>query len=629
MDWAQFLKASQEQEYREEAIKTFKQAYEFAAQELAHKKRLSGESYFEHNARVAVILIQNRADPETVTAGLLHGLFYLREKIISLFGSEVWSLVIGGEEIKSIKSKNPHLEAEGLRKIILATLRDVRIVLIKLAAKINNLRTINPLPLEEQKRIAAEALEVYAPLASRLGADAMRVQLEDLAFRILHPQKYAEILNFLTQSQEQREKDIENAITLITKLCKGKVTILKIKGRPKHLYGMYKKMTQRGVKLHEQHDFLGVRIIVPEVKDCYIVLGLLHENLEPVEGRLKDYIANPKPNFYRSIHTGVLLPNGKLLEIQIRTPEMDELAEEGIAAHWRYKGIKSEQNFEKKVGWLREVLNLQKELEGKEFLEAAKIDVFGDEMYCYTPKGDVKELPKGAALLDFAYAVHEEVGNHAVGGRVNGLFVPLTHTLTSCDIVEVLTNKNQRPRRSWMKIVRSAKSRQKIRKSLKEHEKLAPLHYRALKTSIAEEQGVLVEAPEFSAALCTLAKCCWPLPGEAIVGFPTKRRIISIHSPECRAALKEEERWISVQWRQSFSQKIRFYVQAEERSGLLADLLHTIANSGFEVKEAKAKILDTRNAECSFLVIPRDLETVKEMIRRVRKVKGVKKIYFE
>ncbi|MEK6846049.1 MAG: TGS domain-containing protein, partial [Nanoarchaeota archaeon] len=340
-------------------------------------------------------------------------------------------------------------------------------------------------------------------------------------------------------------------------------------------YSIYKKMALRGVKLEDQYDLYGIRILVPEVKDCYALLGLLHENFEPLEGRLKDYITAPKPNFYRSIHTGLKLPNGKVIEIQIRTPEMDAFAEEGIAAHWKYKKVGSQEGFEKKVSWLREILNL-KDGGDKEFLEAAKVDVFGDNIFCYTPKGDAKELPKGATVLDFAYAVHEEVGNHAAGGRVNGKFVPLRKELGKGDVVEVVTNKSQRPRRSWLKIVRSPSARQKIRKFLREVEKLPDLHYRLPKILTSEEQSIMVDSAEYPTALCLMAKCCSPLPGEEIVGIVTKRKLISVHKKECREVQKEEERWIGVKWKETFNQKIRFFVRALERSGLLADLLHTI-----------------------------------------------------
>jgi len=630
MDVQSFLELCKKKGYEEKSIDKFKEAIAFAKEHLIDEKRLSGDNFFDHNLRVGVILVENRTEPEIVIAGILHGLLKdeNNEEIEKKFGSETIKLLEEIGALKELKLRHPTLGAEALRKILLTTLKDIRVVLIKLANKLDNIQTMGIFPPEEQKRLAEEVITFYAPLAYRLGVENLRVRLEDLALNTLKPRKYQEIQKFLEESREDREKNIENAISIIGDLVKNKVKIVKIKGRPKHIYSIYKKITKRGVKLHEQFDLLGIRIIVPEIKDCYNLLGLLHEKFEPVEERLKDYIANPKPNFYRSIHTGVKLLHGKIAEIQIRTPKMDEFAEEGLAAHWKYKSAGHDQLFEKKIAWLRGILDLQRGMENKEFLETVKVDIFGDKMYCYTPKGDVKELPSESTLLDFAFLVHEEVGSHAIGGRVNGKFVPIKKKLNPGDIVEILTNKKQRPRRSWIKIVTSAKARQKIRKSLKEFEKLPAIYFRSIKPAIREEQGVLVNSEEFPKAVCVLAKCCHAIPGEEIVGIPTKRRVISVHKDDCKFVLKEEKRWVSVNWRNEFNQKIKFYVVAEERSGLLADLLHTIARAGFEVKEAKAKLLGL-DEECSFLVIPRDLEHLQELIKRIRKVKGVKRIHFE
>ena len=630
MQEAKFLELLSERGYGGESLPLFKKALDFSRRYLINKKRVLGDTYFEHSLRVASTLAESKAAPEIVITGILHGtsLYCSENEIKELFGDEVALLVQEEERLKQIKPKGTKLEADDLRKILLTMLKDVRVVLIKLANKLDNLRTIHVLPPKEQKRIAEEVLEVYAPLAYRLGMEKIKIKLEDLAFKIVNPRKYSEIDKFLEESAEQREQDAKDAIGEISNILKDKVPVVRIKGRPKQIYSIYRKMTQRKVKISEQYDLLGVRIIVPEVKDCYTLLGLLHENFEPIEGKLKDYVANPKPNFYRSIHTAVWLPNKKKIEIQIRTPEMEEFAEEGLAAHWRYKGVKSDEFFEKKISWLRGVLDLQKD--NKELIETAKIDVFGDRIHCYTPKGDIKELPFSSTILDFAYLVHEEVGSTCVGGRVNGKFVPLRHQLKKGDVVEIITNKKQRPRRSWLKVVKSGRAKQKIRKSLREHEKgIAPFYYRLLKPVVKEELGILAESGSFPNAICTLAKCCRALPGESIVGLLTKRRVISVHKEDCRAALKEEERWIPVNWKDSFSQKIKFNVQAGERSGILADLLHTIVNTGFEVKEAKAKMLNKEAAECSFLVVPKNLEELKGLIERVRKVSGVRNIYFE
>ncbi len=625
-----FVLVCQSKDYNYKDINLFMKAINFVQEKLETKKRLSGNSFFEHNLNVGKILVDNGAAPEIVLAGLLHGLLDNEKEIQDKFGKEIFLLVEGVEEIKQIKHKNKKLEAEALKKIIFTTLKDVRVIILKLANKLDNLRSINALPQDQQKRIAQEVIDIYAPLAYRLGIEKIKVELEDLAFKIINPRKYQEIVNFLVESHEQRERNISTVVDLIkTVISKTKINLIKIKGRPKHIFSIYKKITKRGVNLKKQYDLLGIRIIVKEIKDCYSLLGLLHENFEPLEERLKDYIANPKPNLYRSIHTALKLSNGKVVEIQIRTPEMNEFAEEGVAAHWRYKGLRSEESFEKRVAWLKSILDLQKENESKDFLEATKIDVFGDKIYCYTPKGDLKELPLRATILDFAYTIHEEVGNHAVAGRINGKFSSLRKELNQGDVIEIITNKLQRPRRSWIKVVKSAKAKQKIRKSLKEFEKLPALHFHLLKPKIKEDQGVLVESADFPKAFCVLAKCCDPLPGEEIIGIMTKRKLISTHKNNCKMALREENRWIPVTWKDIFNQKIRFFVRAEERSGVLADLLHTIANAGFEVKEAKAKLIDLDHAECSFLVIPRDLDQLQELVNRVLKVKGVTKIYFE
>lgn len=613
--------------YDSDGIAIFRKALELSKKFLDHRKRLSGDSYFDRNIRVAEILVRNKVAPEIVTGGILHGILqYTSEEYIKKnFSEESLELIQGVDEIAQIKSRGPTLEAEAIRKILLTTLRDVRVIFIKLATKLDSLRTIDVFPEKEQREIANETLEVYAPLAYRLGMDKIRVLLEDESFKIINPRKYHEIVEYIEDSREQREMDILNTIKLIRGMAKSNVDIVRIKGRPKHVYSIYKKILQ-GKNLRQLFDLLGIRVIVPEVKDCYTLLGLLHEQFDPLANRLKDYISNPKPNFYRSLHTGVRLSNSKIAEIQIRTPEMDEFAEEGLAAHWRYKKVTSEDTFEKKISWLRSLLDRQKGK--KEFMEAVKVDIFGDKIYCYTPKGDVKELPKGAKILDFAFAVHEEIGCHTVGGRINGKFVPLKTEINVGDIVEVVTNKNQRPRRSWLKIVVSAKSKQKIRKSLREHEKLPALHYNLIKPVLKKEQGILVQSEDFPSAVCILAKCCAPIPGNDIIGI-TKRKMISTHRKDCKNALKEEERWVAVQWKETFNQRIRFFVRSNERSGLLADLLNTIAVAGFSVNEAKAKLIDLGHSECSFLIIPKDLNHLKELVRRVSKVQGVQSIYFE
>ncbi len=624
-----FLKLCEHQEYSKQAIKDFKEALNFAKIILDHKKRLSGESYYQHNIKVAEILVENKSEPEIIVTSILHGLLadISKETIQERFGKEILTLLEGVAELGMLKIKHDKLDASALRKIMLTTLKDPRVILVKLANKLENMKTDHVFSLKERKRLAEEVLDFYAPLASRLGVDRFKVQLEDLAFHTINPRKYKEISKFLKDTQEERQKNINHILSIIKELTKDKADIIKIKGRPKHIHSIYKKLKRVGksVPLHEQMDLLGVRVIAKTVEDCYTILGLLLEKFTARDGTLKDYIANPKPNFYRSIHAALELLPEKVAEIQIRTQEMDEFAEEGVAAHWRYKGVKSDEIFEKKISWLRNVLDLKRT---NELIETVKIDLFGDKIQCYTPKGDVKELPKDATVLDFAYLVHEHIGNTCVGGRVNGKFVPIKYKLKGEDVVEILTNKKQRPRRGWIRIVTSAKARQKIRKSLKEFEKLPAIYFRTFKPEIKEELGILVKSEAYPNATCVLAKCCRPIPGDEIVGIVTKRKLISTHKIDCKFAEKESKRWVPVEWKRKYNQKIQFFVVADERSGLLADLLNTIVRTNFEVKEAKAKLIGSGQAECSFLVIPRDLDHLKQMIKRIMKLRGVKRVYF-
>jgi GTP pyrophosphokinase len=617
-----------EKGYQRTEILKFEKALDLIRPQLIAKKRLAGDNFYEHNLRVGAILMENKAEPDVVIAGLLHGTLDLitEDEVKKDFGENVFNLVKGVKELQDVKINNEMLDAEALRKILITTINDVRIIFVKLANKLDNLNSVHIFPPQEQEKMAQEVLEVYAPLAYRLGMEKLRMRLEDSAFKVINPEKYLEIVSLLEKSREYRENEVELLIEEIKEMSKGKLKLMSIKGRPKHVYSIYRKMESKEKEFDNVYDLLGLRVIVPEEKDCYALLGMLHEAYEPVEGRLKDYIANPKPNFYRSLHTGIKLKNERVFEVQIRTPEMDEFAEEGLAAHWRYKKMNSDEAFERKIAWLRSVFEMKTK---EDFLDTVKVDLFGDKIYCYTPKGDVKELPKGATVLDFAYTVHEELGNKCVGGRVNGKFVPLKNEIKQGDVVEVMTHKLQKPRRGWMKIATSIKARQKIKRALKEQNILPALYMSWWKPRLKEGESLLVESPDHKNAECILAKCCNALPGEEIKGIPTKKKIISIHKADCKQISNEAKRWVKVGWKNSFSQQIQFYIEAAERRGMLAELLHTIASAGFEVKEAKGKFVNNISQQCSFKVVPRDLEHLKDMVQRVQKVRGVRKVWFE
>jgi len=628
MDVKSFLQFLDTKDYSDKDMTLFEEGIIFSREILSDKKRLAGDNYFEHSLRVAKILVENGAAPELVLVAIVHGTSKYKpdKEIKEKFGQEILNLVNGVDEITSIRAKNIQLTAENIRKILLATVSDVRVIFVKLADKLDNQRDIGALPKDEQIRISQEVIDIYAPLAYRLGMEKIRTELEDLSFKVINPRRYKEIADFLETSREEREKYLQEAIDKIKSL-KG-VKFVKVKGRSKHIYSIYKKVVKKGRRLQDIYDFLGIRVLVASVGDCYTVLGFLHENFEPIEGRLKDYIAHPKPNGYQSIHTALRWLGNKFLEVQIRTPEMEEIAEEGLAAHWHYKGMKSDFEFEKRMAWMKDVLNLQKDSSAREFLENVKLDVFNDQIYCYTPKGDVKYLPLGATALDFAYIVHEEVGNHTVGANVNGRFVPLRTELKKGDVVEVLTSKKQLPRRNWLKFVISSRAKQKIRRGVKKYQKLPALHYRILKPQVTEEYETLTHSPDFKQASCVLARCCYPVPGDKITGIVTKRRLISVHREDCKKIEKEEERWVKVVWKDILGKNFKIYVRAGNRSGLLADLLHTIVSAKFEVREAKAKLLG-QNSECSFVIVPREMEHIENLIKRILKVSGVRKVFFD
>ncbi len=519
------------------------------------------------------------------------------------------------------------LTSEALRKILLTTIKDVRIILVKLADKLDNLSDVTVLPESEQQRICQEVLDIYAPLAYRLGIEKFKVLLEDRAFSVLSPKEFTEISTFVEKSKQERDKIVSRLLVEVKSSLKS-VSVHSIKGRSKNLYSIHKKRINKGVALENQYDLLAIRVIVGTERECYEVLGFLHEKYESISGRLKDYIASPKPNGYQSIHSGILF-DGRRVEVQIRTKQMNEFAEEGLAAHWRYKGGKGEADFERRMGWLKGVLDLHKDSSAREFLENMNVDLFTDEIYCYTPKGEVKYYPTGSGVLDFAYSIHEHVGSRAIGARVNGQFVPLRTKLTSGDVVEIVTAKNQVPGRAWIKWVKSPRAKQKIRKALKEHKGLPAMRYSTFKPAVRTNYDTLVHSLEFENANCVLAKCCQPIPPVKIVGIVTKRRLISVHDVSCKQAIKLKDRWETVQWKEQFNKPLQFHVVSEERSGLLADLLHTIANARFEIREAKAKLIGTGRNECSFVIVPQSLEKVIELIDRVRRVKGTKKMFFD
>ena len=445
-------------------------AYAYAVEAHTGQIRKSGEAFVNHPIEVALILAELHMDTPTLKAALLHDvvedsevtLASVREK----FGDEVAELVDGVTKLGKIEFESlSEAQSNNLRKMLIAMAKDIRVILIKLADRLHNMRTLAALPEDRRIDKARETMEIYAPLAHRLGISSIKWELEDLAFYHLEPAKFHQVSRMVAESREAREAYMRQVIDKLTEELAEVGIRARISGRPKHLYSVYQKMSRKGKDFNEIYDLIALRVLVDSVKDCYGALGTVHSIWKPVPGRFKDYVAMPKFNMYQSLHTIVIGPSGAPLEIQIRSEEMHRTAEYGVAAHWRYKeGTRGEDSFDERLAWLRQMLEWQTELKDpREFMEALKIDLFEEEVFVFSPKGDVISLKRGSTPIDFAYAIHTEVGNHCVGAKVNGSIVPLGYELQMGDRVEVLTNKNSKPSRDWLNIVRTSSAKSKIR----------------------------------------------------------------------------------------------------------------------------------------------------------------------
>lgn len=691
-------------------------AYQLAEEAHKDQRRVSGEPYILHPLAVAQILADMKIDTTTITASLLHDVVedtsYTLDDLKKMFGKEVAFLVDGVTKLSRLNYRTKEdQQLNSMRKMFLAMAKDVRVVVIKLADRLHNMRTLRYMRSDKQKRIAQETLEIFAPLAHRLGIFNIKWELEDLSFRYLEPDKYYDLVDQMKQKRHVREEIVNEAIDVLKKALDEAHIHCEINGRPKHFYSIYKKMKKDNRDLSQVYDLFAIRVIVDDVKDCYGVLGIVHSLWKPLPYRFKDYIAMPKPNNYQSLHTTVIGTRGQPVEIQIRTWEMHRIAEYGVAAHWRYKEGNQTANkdaFDEKMGWLRNLLEWQDTSNPKEFVNALKLDAFSDEVFVFSPRGDVIDLPQGAIPIDFAYRIHTDVGHRCVGAKINGKIVPLDYKLKNGDIVEIITSKVGKPSLDWLNIVGSSESRSKIRSWFKKENreeniakgldalereckrlghdwkalnvggrlgrvakqmnagseddlvaavgyggfavntvliKLLELHKKDLQkqeektNSLAALKklktkkpvkhngtGILVKGEP--GLLVRLAKCCSPVPGDPIIGFITRGRGVSVHRADCPNVThgqNDVDRLIDVEWDYDGNERfeVNMEIVAYDRTGIMAEIMATLAEMKISILSVNAKTSDTKNVTIHMGISIKDLAQFEFVATKIRRLKDV------
>lgn len=621
-------------------------AYAFAAEAHREHRRLSGDPYITHPFAVANILADLEQDPKTIAAALLHDVIedagVSREQLAELFGDEVAKLVAGVTKLSQLSFvSREERQAENFRKMFVAMGEDFRIIIIKLADRLHNMRTLQHLPPTKQSETALETREIFAPLAHRMGMWRLKWQLEDLSFQYLEPDKYELVKQKVAESRGNREDFITAFIEEIkAMLAAGKIKA-EVNGRAKHFYSIYRKMEDQRIEFEEIYDLTAIRIICDSVKDCYNILGLVHDAWKPIPGRFRDYIAMQKSNGYQSLHTTVFSTSRRPVEVQIRTREMHRVAEYGVAAHWRYKEGTTDKVLDQKMAWLRQMIEWQSELkDARDFMEGLKIDLAAEEVFVFTPKGDVIGLPTGATSVDFAYRVHTEVGHRCAGARVNGRIVPLDYHLNNGDIVEVITGKKDNPSLGWLSFVKTTGARVKIKNWLKRQRGEAKL---SAPPVIAEETKIIPPGPArrpsarakaavkvsgLENVLVRFSKCCHPIPGEKIIGQVTIGRGIAIHRYNCRNIVKSDipaERRVKVAWNAAADQlfPVEIEIEAFDRVGVFKDILTQVSETGTNVSAAKVTTKRGTSAIMRLIVDVKDLEHLARVASAVRLVADV------
>ncbi|MEL7298490.1 MAG: bifunctional (p)ppGpp synthetase/guanosine-3',5'-bis(diphosphate) 3'-pyrophosphohydrolase, partial [Pseudomonadota bacterium] len=660
-------------------------AYEFGAAAHHGQKRKSGQPYISHPVAVATILADMRMDHETIAAAILHDVIedtdaaadVLEEK----FGKAVRTLVDGVTKLDQVQFKSrAEAQASSFRKMLLAMIEDIRVILVKLADRLHNMRTLESMPVEKQRRIARETLEIYAPIANRLGINVIKTELEELGFRHLHPYRYQVLLKAIRKAAGNQRQVVQQLTETLGAGLHAHNVQGEVLGRRKNLYSIYQKMQRKGTSLAEIVDVYGFRIVVESVDTCYRTLGIVHKMFKPMPGRFKDYIAIPRINGYQSLHTTCFGPRGLPLEVQIRTSAMDMLAEDGIASHWQYKASEQQANSSQLRAreWLGRLMEMDQTESSEEFMENVKVDLFPDKVYVFTPVGDILRLPRGATPVDFAYAVHTDVGNRCVAAKVDRKLVPLRTQLTNGQSVEIITAKGAKPNPAWVNTVVTAKARTAIRQYLRNlrideardlgkrmlnqalnefdltlrkvprkrmaslleqfglnneaelfeqlglGERLAPLaarHLAAKQDADANErrdQPLTIAGTE--GMIVTYGRCCSPIPGDPIMGYLSSGRGIVIHRTQCgnlASFRKHADKWIEVDWMPALDE--HFYVQltveAVNRMGVLAEVAATIADVGSNIDQVDVHSRDLDHSVLSFRIEVRDRKHLADVMR--------------
>ena len=678
-------------------VERVREAYDFGAERHQGQKRVSGEPYITHPVAVADILADLKLDADTLVAAILHDVIEdtptAKAEIATMFGQVVAELVDGVSKLDQIQFKNrQEAQAESFRKMLLAMVRDIRVIMVKLADRMHNMRTLGAMPTIKRRRIARETLEIYAPIAERLGLYTVKLELEDLGFRALYPYRYRVLEREIKRARGNQKQFIGKIEETFKNALKKADITAGGEGREKHLYSIYRKMQNKHISLNEMVDVYGFRIIVDSVDTCYRVLGLVHSVYKPMPGRFKDYIAIPRVNGYQSLHTTLFGPNGVPIEVQIRSEQMHRVAESGIAAHWKYKsggdafgGIEHDRARE----WLASLVQIQEGGSSEEFLESVKVDLFPDKVYVFTPKGKILRLPTGATAVDFAYAIHTDVGNRCVAAKVDRRLVPLRTPLRNGQTVEIITAKGATPNPSWSSFLVTAKARAAIRQYLKNlkrgeavelgkrllglaleemslnlkkfsaaeinavvkdlnlkdanelyekiglGERLAPLVARHLQPAREGEpshhSGPLMIAGT-EGLLVTYARCCFPIPNDPIMAYLSAGRGVMIHRQNCGNLAeyrKQPEKWLSVGWEGAegklFSSEIQLDIN--NRVGVLAAVASAIAGTETNIDQVSLEERDVNSSSLRFQLQVRDRKHLARVIRTIRRMPDVQRVY--